>query len=48
MSVFDTYETEYDLVHRPVFTWDSQREPQMIGPGQKRVITVVCFGKVGW
>ncbi|KAI0748229.1 transport protein Trs120 or TRAPPC9 TRAPP II complex subunit-domain-containing protein [Daedaleopsis nitida] len=47
MSVFDTYETEYDLVHRPVFTWDSEREPQVIGPGQKRVITVNCFGKVG-
>ncbi|TBU35870.1 TRAPP II complex [Dichomitus squalens] len=47
MSVFDTYETEYDLVHRPVFTWDSEREAQEIGPGQKRVITVNCFGKVG-
>ncbi|KAI0720991.1 TRAPP II complex [Cerioporus squamosus] len=47
LSVFDTYETEYDLVHRPVFTWDSEREPQEIGPGQKRVITVNCFGKVG-
>ena len=48
LSVFDTYETEYDLVHRPVFTWDSAREPQEIGAGQKRVITVNCFGKVGW
>ena len=48
LSVFDTYETEYDLVHRPVFTWDSEREAQEIGPGQKKVITVNCFGKVGW
>lgn len=48
LSVFETYETEYDLVHRPVFTWDSTREPQTIGAGQKRVITVNCFGKVGW
>ncbi|KAI0670282.1 TRAPP II complex [Trametes maxima] len=47
LSVFDTYETEYDLVHRPVFTWDSEREPHEILPGQKRVITVNCFGKVG-
>ncbi|KAI0636866.1 TRAPP II complex [Trametes polyzona] len=47
LSVFDTYETEYDLVHRPVFTWDSDREPHEIQPGQKRVITVNCFGKVG-
>ncbi|KAH9901034.1 TRAPP II complex [Cubamyces lactineus] len=47
LSVFDTYETEYDLVHRPVFTWDSEHEPQKIDPGHKRVITVNCFGKVG-
>ncbi|KAH9856984.1 TRAPP II complex [Lenzites betulinus] len=47
LSVFDTYETEYDLVHRPVFTWDSEREPHKIEPGHKRVITVNCFGKVG-
>ncbi|KAI0375001.1 hypothetical protein BV20DRAFT_1041173 [Pilatotrama ljubarskyi] len=47
LSVFDTHETEYDLVHRPVFTWDSEHEPHSIEPGQKRVITVNCFGKVG-
>ncbi|KAI0362223.1 hypothetical protein OH77DRAFT_1416447 [Trametes cingulata] len=47
LSVFDTYETEYDLVHRPVFTWDSEHEPHSIAPGHKRVITVNCFGKVG-
>ncbi|KAH9946027.1 TRAPP II complex [Epithele typhae] len=47
MSVFDTYETEYDLVHRPVFTWDAEHEPQEIGPGQKKVVAVNCFGKVG-
>ncbi|KAI0780823.1 TRAPP II complex [Trametes elegans] len=47
LSVFDTYETEYDLVHRPVFTWNSEHEPHQIEPGQKRVITVNCFGKVG-
>ena len=48
MSVFETYETEYDLVHRPVFTWDSEREPKAVAPGHKRVFTVSCFGKVGW
>ena len=48
MSVFDTYETEYDLVHRPVFTWDGEHEPQQVAPGHKRVVTVNCFGKVGW
>lgn len=48
LSVFDTYELEYDLARRPVFTWDSTREPQEIRPGQKRVFTVNCFGKVGW
>ena len=33
MSVFDTYETEYDLIHRPMFTWDSQRSVPEILPG---------------
>ena len=48
LSVFDTYETEYDLIHRPVFTWDSERNAQEIQPGVKAVITVNCYGKVGW
>lgn len=48
LSVFDTYETEYDLIHRPTFTWDNRRSGQDIGPGEKLVITVGCFGKVGW
>ncbi|KAH9951944.1 TRAPP II complex [Amylocystis lapponica] len=47
LSVFETYETEYDLIHRPVFTWDSSREIQEIGPGEKTTLTVSCFGKVG-
>ena len=48
LSVFETYETEYDLMHRPVFTWDSKRHPQEIVPGQKVVVSVHCYGKVGW
>ena len=48
LSVFDTYETEFDLIHRPVFTWDSRRNSYDIRPGEKAVIIVDCYGKVGW
>lgn len=48
LPVFDTYETEYSLIHNPVFTWDSKRNPQEIQPGEKIVVTIDCFGKVGW
>lgn len=48
LSVFDTYETEYDLINRPTFTWQSQKEVREVAPGQKTVVTVLCFGKVGW
>lgn len=48
LTVFDTYETEYSLIHKPVFTWDSKRNPQEIQPREKIVVTVNCFGKVGW
>lgn len=48
LSVFDTYETEYDLVHRPTFTWDNKQSRQDIGAGEKLILTVGCFGKVGW
>ncbi|KAJ3559110.1 hypothetical protein NM688_g536 [Phlebia brevispora] len=47
LSVFETYETEYDLIHRPIFTWDSQRNVQEVQPGEKVVVTVECYGKVG-
>ncbi|KAI0928535.1 hypothetical protein AcW1_005748 [Taiwanofungus camphoratus] len=47
LSVFETYEAEYDLIHRPVFTWDGNRGEQRISPGEKAVIIVKCFGKVG-
>ena len=48
LSVFDTYETEYDLIHRPVFTWDSHRSDYEIQPEDKAVVTVNCYGKAGW
>ncbi|KAI0341607.1 hypothetical protein BDW22DRAFT_1358429 [Trametopsis cervina] len=47
LSVFETYETEYELIHRPTFSWEDKRSGQAIAPGGKAVITVSCFGKVG-
>lgn len=48
MSVFETYETEYDLIHRPAFSWKSKDDFKEIAPGQKVTVAVLCFGKVGW
>jgi hypothetical protein len=48
LSVFDTYETEYDLLHRQVFSLDNERDIDEVGPGQKITLTVACRGKVGW
>jgi trafficking protein particle complex subunit 9 len=47
LSVFDTYETEYELIHRPVFSW-SAKEDKEIAPGARTVLTVACYGKVNW
>ncbi|KAJ7235474.1 TRAPP II complex [Mycena haematopus] len=46
LSVFDTYETEYDLLHRPVFSWNKEDAKDM-PPGQKLTVNVNCYGKVG-
>ncbi|KAJ6496720.1 TRAPP II complex [Mycena vitilis] len=46
LSVFDTYETEYDLLHRPVFSWNRE-DAKDIPPGQKLTVNVNCYGKVG-
>ncbi|KAF7304920.1 hypothetical protein MKEN_01206300 [Mycena kentingensis (nom. inval.)] len=46
LSVFDTYETEYDLLHRPVFSWNKD-DTKDIPPGHKLTINVNCYGKVG-
>jgi len=48
LSVFETYETEYELLHRPVFRWNPEKEPSSVAPGRKTVLTIVCSGKVGW
>ncbi|KAJ7285808.1 TRAPP II complex [Mycena rebaudengoi] len=46
LSVFDTYETEYDLLHRPVFSWNKD-DTKDIPPGHKLTVNVNCYGKVG-
>lgn len=48
LSVFDTYETEYDLMHRQVLTWDAENSKIEIPPGKMMTVTVNCFGKAGW
>ncbi|KAF8921247.1 TRAPP II complex [Mucidula mucida] len=46
LSTFDTYETEYDLIHRPLFSWN-QNEVHPIAPGERLTLNVQCLGKVG-
>ncbi|KAF9464726.1 TRAPP II complex [Collybia nuda] len=46
LSVFDTYETEHGLIHRPVFSWNKDEARQIL-PGQKLTLSVTCVGKVG-
>ncbi|KIJ44069.1 hypothetical protein M422DRAFT_252562 [Sphaerobolus stellatus SS14] len=48
LSVFEMYETEYELLHRPMFRWDPDNEPKSVPPGRKAVLTIVCSGKIGW
>ena len=48
LSVFDTYETEYDLIHRRALTWDAENSRVEIPPGKVMTVTVSCFGKAGW
>ena len=48
LSVFDAYETEYDLIHRQVLTWDAENSKVEIPPGKVMTVTVSCFGKAGW
>lgn len=47
LSVAEAYETEYDLVHRPVFSYQGITN-ETIGPEKKSTIAVTCFGKRGW
>ncbi|KAJ3734553.1 hypothetical protein DFJ43DRAFT_1037753 [Lentinula guzmanii] len=46
LSVFETYETEYALIHRPVFSW-IKNDSVAIAPGRKVTLTINCFGKHG-
>ncbi|KAK0459779.1 TRAPP II complex [Desarmillaria tabescens] len=46
LSTFDTYETEYNLIHRPLFSWNED-ESRTIDPAGKLTLTVQCLGKVG-
>lgn len=48
LSVAEVYETEFNLLKRPVFKWDRKEEPQEVKPGQKAALTIHCLGKVGW
>ena len=47
LSVFDTYETEYSLIYKPIFSWNKE-EAKTILPNQNLTLTLGCFGKVGW
>jgi trafficking protein particle complex subunit 9 len=47
-SVFETYETEYDLLHRPTLAWKNQKEAKAVAPGQSVTAVVACYGKAGW
>lgn len=47
LSVFETYETEYDLLHRKAFSWRNEKDITNILPNQKVVLSVTCVGKVG-
>ncbi|CAK5277407.1 unnamed protein product [Mycena citricolor] len=48
LSVFDTYETEFDLLHRPVFAWNKEEGKDInVLPGSKVTVNINCFGKVG-
>jgi len=48
LSVFEGYETEYDLLHRRAFSWRNDKEITNIMLNQKVVLSVTCLGKVGW
>ena len=48
LSVFDTYETEYNLIHRPAFSWTQEQGQLEILPGRKVAVVIAFTGKVGW
>ena len=48
LSIYDAYETEYQLINRPVFSWDREQEDTEIPAGKKVAVVLTCNGKVGW
>jgi hypothetical protein len=48
LSVFETYETEFNLIHRPLFSWHNSENVIKFLPGQKMNVNVTAFGKIGW
>lgn len=48
LSIYDAYETEYQLINRPVFSWDLEQEDTEIPAGKKVAVALTCNGKVGW
>ncbi|CAE6420852.1 unnamed protein product [Rhizoctonia solani] len=50
LTVAEAYETEYELVNRPVLKWDldgADASSMSLAPRQKMPIWVTCFGKEG-
>ncbi|KZO95888.1 hypothetical protein CALVIDRAFT_537860 [Calocera viscosa TUFC12733] len=45
LSTAAQYETEYDLVRRPVFKWEQSASPLHIASGKTSTISVTCLGK---
>lgn len=50
LTVAEAYETEYELVNRPVLKWDLGEAGSniVLAPRQKLPLWVTCFGKEGW
>ncbi|QRW27635.1 transport protein particle subunit [Rhizoctonia solani] len=51
LTIAEAYETEYELVNRPVLRWDldgTDASTITLAPRQKMPIWVTCFGKEGW
>jgi hypothetical protein len=42
------YEVEWDVINRPVFSWEGEGGDVKIPPGGSYTVTVRCLGKVGW
>lgn len=44
----EAYELDLSMREAPVLSWHPPNEPLVIGPGARAVISVQCFGKLGW